>query len=301
MNAFLQLSKLWPWLPHFRVVGEFESLSKAARKFGVTPAALSKGVRHVERMVGAELFDRSSGKMRLNAEGQHFLSVLRAAMRDIDNGIDQAKNQTKSDVVRIAVCNAWSRVLVLPHLSNSTLRVELREPPVALSKALLRGDVDVIVDSNAIVHAEIENWPLGRFEQSLFVSPRHPLVASSGVHAVTLEQVAAQTGIRLVAHQQQIENSELILSMMHRVAIVVANWSALAEAVAANQYIGLLPNAIAAHCQLVQIDIATNTAPIAMYACTRKPRQGPSTPVSVWITQWLSRLSERPDARSIQQ
>jgi DNA-binding transcriptional LysR family regulator len=234
--------------------------------------------------------------MRLNAEGHHFLGVVRAAMRDIDNGIDQAKNKSKSDVVRMAASNAWSRVLVLPHLDDSTLRVELREIPSAPSKALLRGDVDVIVDSHAIVHTEIENWPLGTFAQSLFVSPHHPLANPekwlNDVTLVTLEQVVAESSNRLVAHQQQIEHNELILSMISHVAIVVANWSALAETVSTNQYIGLLPEAIALQHQLVKIDVVTNTAPIAMYACTRKPRQGPTTPVALWIKQWLGRLSE---------
>jgi len=162
MKAFLELSKVWPWLPHFRVVAEYESLSRASRRFGISSAALSKAVRTLERGLAVELFDRAGGKLRLNDRGRALLEVIRNDMRDLDDVIAAIRSARAPGFVRVATDPAWTGVLVPPDGG-----VELTDAPASVSRALLRGEADVVFHAEPVASNELDTVPVGAFARAI--------------------------------------------------------------------------------------------------------------------------------------
>lgn len=168
MQPFLKLAKAWPWLPHFRVVAEFESLSRASRRFGISGAALSKAVRTLEKTLEVELFDRAGGKLRLNDHGRALLAAVRADMRHLDDTITSLQSEP-SQLLRVALDGAWPALVLQPDDD-----IELHDDPADRTRALLRGDVDVVVHTERVDHPGIVTEPLATLERAVFVASTRP-------------------------------------------------------------------------------------------------------------------------------
>lgn len=200
MQPFLKLAKVWPWLPHFRVVAEVESLSRAARRFGMTSAALSKAIRTLEKLLGVQLFDRTGGKLHLNEQGRALLAAVRASMRDLDDAITGL--HTRSDALRIAIDPALA-MLVLPASSSN---LELLDVPVEIAPSLLRGDVDAVVHVGAITHAELDSMQIATLERGVYVAPgtkaapRDPLTIEGAFPILSLEEPRQAVTASTLAH-----------------------------------------------------------------------------------------------------
>jgi DNA-binding transcriptional LysR family regulator len=58
---------------------ECSSFSEAARRLGLTPAAVSRNVAMLERNLGIRLFYRSTRGLRLTEAGENFLASARSS------------------------------------------------------------------------------------------------------------------------------------------------------------------------------------------------------------------------------
>ena len=94
------------------------SLTAAAGRLELTPAAVSKGLATLERQLGVRLFSRSTRRLSLTQEGERFLAQARPALRALDEavaGVSQAATMPAGRV-RISVGMAFGRRWVLPVL-----------------------------------------------------------------------------------------------------------------------------------------------------------------------------------------
>jgi DNA-binding transcriptional LysR family regulator len=66
---------------------ECGSFSAAARRLGVTPAAVSRNVAMLERNLGVRLFQRSSRSLTLTEDGVRFLTTVSGGMESIRSAI----------------------------------------------------------------------------------------------------------------------------------------------------------------------------------------------------------------------
>ncbi len=66
---------------------ECGSFSAAARRLGVTPAAVSRNVAMLERNLGVRLFQRSSRSLALTEDGEHFLASVADGVESIQSAI----------------------------------------------------------------------------------------------------------------------------------------------------------------------------------------------------------------------
>jgi DNA-binding transcriptional LysR family regulator len=66
----------------FATVGDHENLAAAGRILGLSAATLSDAIRDVEATLGKEMFDRSSRKMRLSANGRALLPDAKKLVRE---------------------------------------------------------------------------------------------------------------------------------------------------------------------------------------------------------------------------
>ncbi len=59
MERLRRVASFWNWLPAFRAVAETEHLPTAAEALFVSPSALSRAIRLLEKDVGQPLFRRT--------------------------------------------------------------------------------------------------------------------------------------------------------------------------------------------------------------------------------------------------
>ncbi|MBL9014674.1 MAG: LysR family transcriptional regulator [Myxococcales bacterium] len=257
MKAFLELSKVWSWLPHFRVVAEYESLSRASRRFGISSAALSKAVRTLEKGLGVELFDRAGGKLRLNARGRALLEVIRNDMRDLDDVITAIRSTRAPDFVRVAMDPAWAGVLVPPGTG-----VELVDAPAAVSRALLRGEADVVLHGEPVASPELDTVPVGAFARAICTASEDE---PRGFAAIVIRGA--------IADGWPVERTR-------DVAVVTHSLAHAAAVVTQGMLAAVLPIAIARAFRLRIVDTPDLVLPpCPMYATTRRARGGDSAPL----------------------
>src|SRR5690242_15563879 len=71
-------------LESFVRTAEFGGFSAAARRLGLTPAAVSRNVAQLEANLGVRLFQRSTRRLALTEAGERFLA-------DVSSGLESVK------------------------------------------------------------------------------------------------------------------------------------------------------------------------------------------------------------------
>lgn len=76
----------------FLTVAECQGFRAAARHLGITPSAVSQGIRSLEERVGAPLFSRTTRSVRLTEAGERLLAHARPAVDMLTAGLDAASD-----------------------------------------------------------------------------------------------------------------------------------------------------------------------------------------------------------------
>ncbi len=260
MQAFLKLTKVWPWLPHFRVVAEVESLSRAARRFGMTSAALSKAIRTLEKLLGVQLFDRAGGKLRLNEQGRALLVAVRANMRDIDDAITSLRART--DALRIAVDPALATVVLSPWPAS----LEILDVPAEIAPSLLRGDVDAVVHVGAVVNPELDSQQIANLARGLFVARAVPARSVAALVESIVESIADRAAPFPVVSLDDPSRREAVTtaSLAHAIAWVTSGSGA-----------AVLPCTLATRLGLQAVELETELPALPLWATVRRARGAP--------------------------
>ena len=118
------------------------SLTAAAERLEVTPAAVSKNLTRLEAQLGVRLLQRSTRRIALTEEGAGFLVAAREALRALDAavaGVSLAA-ATPTGRVRISAAVAFGRRWVLPCLP----RLAARHPGLTLELDLDNRAADLV-------------------------------------------------------------------------------------------------------------------------------------------------------------
>lgn len=120
------------------------SLTLAARRLEVTPAAVSKSVLKLEAELGVRLFNRSTRRLALTAEGARFLGEARRALALLDEAIEGVSHDAKEPAgrVRISVGIAFGRRWVLPALP----KLLVKHPGLKIEVDLENRHVDLVAE-----------------------------------------------------------------------------------------------------------------------------------------------------------
>lgn len=118
------------------------SLSAAARKLDLTPAAVSKNVLRLESELGVRLFYRSTRRLRLTGEGEIFLVRAEGVLRDLDAAVAEVGEAAGAAQgrVRISVGASFGRRWVLPALPE----LLARHPGLEIEVDLDNRQVDLV-------------------------------------------------------------------------------------------------------------------------------------------------------------
>lgn len=127
------------------------SISEAAKKLFISPAALSQAVRLVEEELGLPILERSRGSARLTYAGERYAETVRQMLlleRNLYNEMDEIKRE-QNGLFRFGI-PFLNGQLVLPkifpvfHAAYPSIRLQITEKGSPdLIQMLLRGELDL--------------------------------------------------------------------------------------------------------------------------------------------------------------
>lgn len=169
-------------LRYFSAVAETRSFTAAARRLHVSQPALSYQVKQLEHELGARLFDRTSRRVTLSADGRIFLPLAQAVLFKADEAVRVMEERLGAETGEVDFGSIPSvSAHVVPHILGSFSRqfpgvkVNLMEAgTVDLERALLEGQLDVAIVSEPTNPTVFEVKPLVEEDLVLLVSIDHP-------------------------------------------------------------------------------------------------------------------------------
>ena len=126
----------------FLAVAEHRSFTLAARRLNVSPTAVSKGVRALERRHGVTLLTRNTRSVSLTDAGAALLAVLKPAVGQIDDAFTELAQfqQRPSGHLRVTAPRAFG-FLLAQHLVP---RMRAKYPDITFDLSLDDGLVDLV-------------------------------------------------------------------------------------------------------------------------------------------------------------
>jgi DNA-binding transcriptional LysR family regulator len=195
----------------FVALAEELHFGRAARKLRVVQSAVSQTIRALEEDVGAPLFVRGPGGVRLTIAGEHFLGHARRALGELDEGASTARNAGTGEVGRLALrLGPISGLTILPRVvarfRRELPRVDLRIEPAGAADpiaAVADGRADLAFLSTAkhdhrTEAAETDLYPVPRGACQELLRAGEVLVAR-GLAPATASRTAGEIALWLVA------------------------------------------------------------------------------------------------------
>jgi DNA-binding transcriptional LysR family regulator len=100
-------------LAAFLAIAEARSFTKAAKRLGVSPSAMSHAIRGLEETLGVRLLSRTTRSVAPTEAGEQLLARLRPALTDVQDALDQLSGLRDKPAGRL-------RILV-PRLAGTTV------------------------------------------------------------------------------------------------------------------------------------------------------------------------------------
>lgn len=137
-------------LSTFVAVAEERSFTRAAKRQGVSPSAVSHAIRRLEESLGTRLVARTTRSMALTAAGEQLLVRLRPALKEVGESLQAVSGATGKATGRVR--------LLVPRLATSVIAPKLGEfvrrfPDVVLDITTDDSRRDIVADGfDAGVH-----------------------------------------------------------------------------------------------------------------------------------------------------
>jgi LysR family transcriptional regulator, glycine cleavage system transcriptional activator len=103
-------------LKAFEAAGRHQCFKTAAEELHVTPGAISRQIKSLEKALGIELFVRSNREVRLTPESTAYLAALTASFRQIDNATRSFVRDNQDGPIRLVCSMSVSMRWLLPRL-----------------------------------------------------------------------------------------------------------------------------------------------------------------------------------------
>jgi DNA-binding transcriptional LysR family regulator len=129
-------------LSAFLAVAEQRSFTKAAKRLGVSPSALSHAVRGLEERIGVRLLARTTRSVAPTEAGEQLIARLRPALTDVQGALDQIAGLRDTPAGRV-------RLLMPKTAATTVLAPKLREfasnyPDVVLDVTTDNSRTDIV-------------------------------------------------------------------------------------------------------------------------------------------------------------
>lgn len=193
------------------------TLVEAARRMHLTQSALSHQLKDLEDRLGVELFSRKTKPLRFTRAGLELLQLadsvlpqLRQAERNLQQ-LNGSRSGRLHMVIECHSCFDW----LMPAINH--FREHWPEVEIDLSTsfnfepipALLRGDVDLVITSDAHHADNLHYHPLFRYESVLALANQHPLLQKNRIQPQDLQN---ETLIHYPVARQRLDIFEYFLN-----------------------------------------------------------------------------------------
>jgi DNA-binding transcriptional LysR family regulator len=107
-------------LSAFLAVAEERSFTRAARRLGVSPSALSHAIRGLEERIGVRLLARTTRSVAPTDAGEQFIARLGPALADVRGALDQMAGLRDKPAgrVRLVASRMAARMVLAPKLAE---------------------------------------------------------------------------------------------------------------------------------------------------------------------------------------
>ena len=138
------LTELSSYLDAFIAAADEGSFSAAARKLGLTPAAVSKSVARLESQLGVRLFQRSTRSLALTTDGDRLVAQVRLPWTEIGDALTALRQGAgkPAGTLKVSMAHTVGRNYVLPLLDDFIERY----PDVVLDLHFDNRQVDLIAE-----------------------------------------------------------------------------------------------------------------------------------------------------------
>ncbi len=102
------------------VVAEERSFTRAAKRLGVSPSAVSHAIRGLEQNLGTRLLSRTTRSVAPTEAGERLLARVRPAFADIGDAVDEAAESAEKPAgrIRLLVPRLAAREVLAPRLGQ---------------------------------------------------------------------------------------------------------------------------------------------------------------------------------------
>lgn len=189
-------------LRYFVAVAHNGSFTRAARQHHVAQPSLSQQIRRLEEELGAPLFDRTGGRVRLTPVGEAFLpraervlAEVAAAVQEVQEFLGLRRGRVVVGTTPISGSHLLPPVLAaFRHQYPEVTVTLLEETTVRLLDLTRRGETDVSLVTFPADDPDLEVLPLLTEDLLLAVPPGHRL---AGAGTVALAAAAGEPFILL--------------------------------------------------------------------------------------------------------
>jgi DNA-binding transcriptional LysR family regulator len=177
----------WNWLPAFVEVADAGSVAAAATRLALTPAAVSRTLGLLEDALGEPVFNRVGRRLVLNPAGAALRGAVRAAIRDVEGGLDEMTGDALGGPLRVASIGVLTEHFVVPALieikrAHPALVPEHENLRTVESNAKLqRGELDVAFYYEDVIAEGVVVERLGATPTGVYCGRGHPLFAKAKV------------------------------------------------------------------------------------------------------------------------
>ncbi|WP_418145880.1 LysR family transcriptional regulator [Variovorax paradoxus] len=166
------------YLQSFLLVVESGSMSEAARRLDLTPAAVAQQIRTLERELGAPLLARAGRTVQPTEAGHQLVQRARNLLREVNDikallGSDTAGGELLVGTINTAIHSLLPDILARFVKTHPGVKVFLQSGTTAtLYKAVQQGDLDAAVCLYPpYVLAKTFDWSLLREEPLVLLAP----------------------------------------------------------------------------------------------------------------------------------
>ena len=191
-------------LATFVAVAEHGSFSRAAESLFTTQPAVSKRIRALEGDLGADLFDRLGGGIRLTEAGETFLSSARRILADVATSREEVRTlgETVGGKLRLGTSHHVGIHRLPPVLKAFTqahpaveldlLFMDSEQACAEVAAGALELAIVTLPDRDDAALATRLVWP---DPLAIVVAPEHPLVAEAPEETVSPARLAVHPAV----------------------------------------------------------------------------------------------------------
>ena len=236
-------------LQAIRAVAEQGSFMAAALVLEISQPALTRTVQRVERVLGTELFRRTTRRLEVTVAGRQFLAMASRILDDLRLSVQSLRDQSDEEsgqVILSAVMSvAYSRmppIIAAYRKLHPRVEIQLHEGVHGMVLDAIRNGVsDLGITYLDRLPEEFEGLPLGQEAFHVVLPLGHPL---AGGESIDFSEAA---GFDMVCLPREAETRRLIdghavsIGLSLRQAVVVDQFATLMECVKAGVGLAIVP------------------------------------------------------------